>query len=67
MSRARAALFVIGKLETPWRFLRIFQALPTFILDAGYSLIARNRYRLFGKYDACLMPDPNYARRFLDV
>src|SRR5688572_18930736 len=34
LSRARAALFVIGQLETPWRFLRIFEVLPTFILDA---------------------------------
>lgn len=67
LNRARAALFVIGLLETPWRFLRVFEVLPTFVLDAGYALIARNRYRLFGKYDACLIPDANHASRFLDV
>jgi predicted DCC family thiol-disulfide oxidoreductase YuxK len=67
LSRARAALFVIGRLESPWRFLKIFEVLPTFILDAVYSLIARNRYRLYGKYDTCLRPDANYAGRFLDV
>jgi|SRR5436190_4376448 len=67
LSRARAALFVIGKLETPWRFLEILKVLPTFILDACYSLVARNRYRLFGKYDACLMPGPDNANRFLDI
>jgi len=67
LSRARAALFVIGNLETPWRFLRILEVLPMFILDAGYSLIARNRYRLFGKYDTCLMPSSDYASRFLDI
>ena len=67
LSRARAALFVIEKLETPWRFLKIFGMLPTFVLDAAYSLIARNRYRLFGKYDTCLMPSPENASRFLDL
>jgi predicted DCC family thiol-disulfide oxidoreductase YuxK len=67
LSRARAGLFVIGQLETPWRFLKIFEVLPTFVLDAFYFLIARNRYRLFGKYDTCLRPDANYAARFLDV
>ena len=67
LSRARAALFVIARLESPWRFLRIFEVLPTFLLDASYSLIARNRYRLFGKHDTCLMPNANYASRFLDV
>jgi predicted DCC family thiol-disulfide oxidoreductase YuxK len=67
LNRARAALFVIGRLETPWRFLRVFEVLPTFVLDAGYALIARNRYRLFGKYDACLIPDASHASRFLDV
>jgi predicted DCC family thiol-disulfide oxidoreductase YuxK len=67
LSRGRAALFVIGRLETPWRFLRVFGVLPTLVLDAGYSLIARLRYRLFGKYDACRMPDSRYAGRFLDL
>jgi predicted DCC family thiol-disulfide oxidoreductase YuxK len=65
--RARAALFVIGRLDSPWRFLRIFAVLPTFILDAIYSLIARNRYRLFGRYDRCPIPSADQASRFIDV
>jgi predicted DCC family thiol-disulfide oxidoreductase YuxK len=67
LSRARAALFVIARLDSPWRFLKIFEVLPTFVLDAVYSLIARNRYRLFGKYDTCLMPNPDHASRFIDL
>jgi predicted DCC family thiol-disulfide oxidoreductase YuxK len=46
------------------RYLKILGVLPTFILDVGYSLIARYRYRVFGKFDKCLMPSPEYANRF---
>src|SRR5438477_180936 len=67
LSRARAALFVVGELETPWRLLKVFGALPTVVLDAIYSLLARNRYRLFGKYKTCLIPNTDYASRFPDL
>jgi predicted DCC family thiol-disulfide oxidoreductase YuxK len=67
LARSRAALFVIARLDGPWRFLKIFELLPTFILDAGYSLIARYRYRFFGRYDQCLMPGADYASRFIDL
>ena len=67
LGRARAALFVIANLESPWRFLRMFGVLPTFLLDAVYKVVARNRYRIFGKLDHCLMPTPEYASRFVDA
>jgi predicted DCC family thiol-disulfide oxidoreductase YuxK len=67
LDRARAALFVIAHLESPWRFLRAFGVLPTFLLDAVYSIIARNRYRVFGKLDHCMMPTAEHASRFLDT
>src|SRR5688572_5261668 len=67
LARARAALFVVGRLESPWRILRVFGVLPTFLLDAVYSFNARNRYRWFGKLDRCLLPSDAYASRFLDL
>jgi predicted DCC family thiol-disulfide oxidoreductase YuxK len=39
--------------------------IPPFIRNALYRWIARNRYRLFGRRDACLLPPPNEAERFL--
>src|SRR5262245_23504186 len=39
LGRARAALFVIANLESPWRFLRMFGVLPTFVLDAVYNVV----------------------------
>ncbi len=67
MARARAILFVISRLKSPWRFLRFLELLPTSVLDGVYSLIASNRYRTFGKYDTCQIPPETYKERFIDL
>ena len=41
--------------------------LPRAIRDAFYDFVARNRYRSFGKYDSCPLPDPEFRSRFLDL
>lgn len=64
-SRARAALYVLQILGGPWRVLTVFGILPTCILNVGYRLIARTRYRFFGKYDQCVVPDPAWKERFI--
>jgi len=66
LGRARAALFVIAHIESHWRFLKTFGVLPTFLLDAVYSIVARNRYRVFGKLDHCLVATAQYTGRFVD-
>lgn len=48
-----------------WRLLAIAAVVPRFIGDPLYRVLARNRYRWFGRHDACLMPDPANASRFL--
>ena len=67
LAGARAALFITEALGGFWRSLTIFAILPDFILDRLYSLVARNRYRVFGRYDRCLMPDATYKSRFIDI
>ena len=61
-----AAFFAMVKyLREPWPLLRIFRFLPRPISDWFYDRIARNRYRWFGKRDACLIPNPAISSRFL--
>ncbi|HEY3117324.1 MAG TPA: DCC1-like thiol-disulfide oxidoreductase family protein [Chloroflexota bacterium] len=61
-----AALVVLEGLGGHWRWAHVFRILPRGVVDWAYDLIAHNRYRLFGRYDACPLPDPRYRARFLD-
>jgi predicted DCC family thiol-disulfide oxidoreductase YuxK len=44
----------------------ILAILPRFLRDWAYSLVARNRYRIFGRYDTCPLPSESTRSRFLD-
>lgn len=63
--RSDAALRVARLLRAPWRWLRLLGGLPRPWRDAAYTAIARRRYRLFGRNDACFLPAPADRDRFL--
>ena len=65
-TQSAAALRVCRHLRAPWRFLSALSILPGLLRDPLYRLIARNRYRWFGKSDTCLVPSPDFRSRFLD-
>ncbi|MCC5839248.1 MAG: DUF393 domain-containing protein [Opitutales bacterium] len=65
LSESDAVLRISEELCRPWRWLRHLRCLPRFLRDPLYRLIARNRYRLFGKREACRMPKAGEAERFL--
>ena len=67
LSKARAALFVAKAMGWPWRLVNIVAILPTPVLDFFYDLVARHRYRLFGRFETCPLPSPQHRRRFIDV
>ena len=67
LSRSRAALFVLTALGGWWRVFAIFKPLPTGMLDVLYDAVARNRYRLFGRYDTCPLPAAAHRTRFIDI
>lgn len=48
-----------------WRIAAVTALLPRRVRDPLYRLVARNRYRWFGRHDVCPVPDPAQARRFL--
>ncbi len=64
-TRSDAALKVARQLKGVVKWLYPFIVLPKFIRDAVYELIARNRYRLFGKREACMIPAPGLQDRFV--
>jgi predicted DCC family thiol-disulfide oxidoreductase YuxK len=68
LSRSDAVLQVGRELGRQWKILAaVGQILPRVVRDPIYRLIARYRYRVFGKYDTCMLPDPAQRNRFLDI
>src|SRR5262245_49866018 len=60
-----AALRIARSIGGVWAILYIFIIVPKPIRDFFYRLFARNRYRLFGKKDVCMVPTPEIRSRFL--
>jgi predicted DCC family thiol-disulfide oxidoreductase YuxK len=65
--RSRAALFVIGAIGWPWKAVTLFGVLPTALLERLYDVVARNRYRVLGRREQCLMPRAEWQDRFVDL
>jgi len=65
--KSAAVMRLATRLRQPWRLLGHLAGLvPRSILDWLYDRIARNRYRLFGRYDACMVPAAGVAHRFVE-
>ena len=64
--RSTSALRIARHLRFPWFLLAAGLLLPRFLRDPFYNLIARNRYRWFGKEESCRIPTPDLRKRFLD-
>jgi predicted DCC family thiol-disulfide oxidoreductase YuxK len=60
-----AMVALARRLDPPWRWLAVFQLVPRALRDGLYGLVARNRYRLLGKRDTCMVPDPAVRARFI--
>jgi len=63
--KSDAALTVLGELPR-WRWVRVLRFVPKPLRDAAYNLVARNRYRIFGKYDNCFIPDASLRARVME-
>lgn len=56
---------VLAGLGGVWKAAHALALLPRALRDPLYRWVARNRYRWFGRYDACLRPAPQQQARFL--
>jgi len=66
-TKSSAALKIANYFGGFWKLLQIFMIVPTFIRNFFYDIIAKNRYRWFGKKDSCMLPSPEIRNRFLEV
>jgi predicted DCC family thiol-disulfide oxidoreductase YuxK len=67
-SRSDAVVGVLLELDGGWSVLGlVLKMLPRWLRNWGYNLVARNRYRIFGKYDACPIPSGKDRHKFLDL
>lgn len=65
-TKSSGALRMLKHLGGAWALLYVFIVVPKFIRDAVYNLVARNRYKWFGKKNECWLPGPEWKARFLD-
>ena len=63
--RTDAVLEIAKDISGLWFLLRVFKIVPRPLRDYFYDLFARNRYRLFGKRDSCMIPAPDVLSRFI--
>jgi predicted DCC family thiol-disulfide oxidoreductase YuxK len=64
-SRSDAALRIAAGLSGGWRAAGALRVVPRPLRDLVYGWVARNRYRWFGRQDACMIPTPELRGRFL--
>lgn len=65
-TKSTAALKIASQLRFPINFLVLFLIFPKFLRNWVYDIIARNRYKWFGKQDACMIPTPELKSKFLE-
>lgn len=65
-TQSSAAFRVCKYLSGIWKIFYGLLIIPKFLRDFFYNVIARNRYRWFGKKDSCMVPTPELRERFLD-
>jgi predicted DCC family thiol-disulfide oxidoreductase YuxK len=60
-----AVLQIYIGLGWPWRAIGLLKLIPRFLRDPAYRLLAKNRYRIFGKRESCWLPTPEQRERVL--
>jgi predicted DCC family thiol-disulfide oxidoreductase YuxK len=64
-TKTTAALRIVKHLRGIWKFFYVLIIIPPFIRNIAYSIIAKYRYRWFGKKDVCRIPLQEEKEKFL--
>jgi predicted DCC family thiol-disulfide oxidoreductase YuxK len=63
--KSDGALTVLSNLPG-WSWVRVLRLVPKPLRDAVYNIVARNRYKIFGKYEECFVPDTALRARVIE-
>jgi len=66
-TKSSAALEIAKELDGLWPAFYFFEIVPNFIRNFFYDFVAQNRYRWFGKREACMIPTPELKARFVEI
>jgi predicted DCC family thiol-disulfide oxidoreductase YuxK len=64
--KARAVLEILRNLGGVWKLSAVLRVLPARLLDRLYDLVAKYRYRIFGKLESCPIPAPGEREKFIE-
>ncbi|MFY7672291.1 thiol-disulfide oxidoreductase DCC family protein [Tenacibaculum sp. MEBiC06402] len=64
--KSTAALKIFGNFGGIWEVSKFLLFFPSFIRDFVYDIIAKNRYKWFGKKNQCMIPTPELLSKFID-
>jgi predicted DCC family thiol-disulfide oxidoreductase YuxK len=67
LAKGDAVLFFAKAIGGVWNIARLGRIIPRPIRNWLYDLVARHRYQVFGKYEACILPDPFHKHKFVDL
>jgi predicted DCC family thiol-disulfide oxidoreductase YuxK len=67
LTKSDAVLEVLSRLDEGWQLLASFRAMPQPLRDWAYSEFARQRFRLFGRRETCMVPTPELQERFVNL
>jgi predicted DCC family thiol-disulfide oxidoreductase YuxK len=67
LAKSDAFLLFTKELGGVWSIAQIGKIIPRSIRNWLYDFVARHRYQVFGKYEACMLPDPRHKHKFIEV
>jgi predicted DCC family thiol-disulfide oxidoreductase YuxK len=65
-TKSTAILQILKDIGGVWQLMFVFMLVPKFIRNFIYSIIAKTRYKVFGKRNECAIPTPDLSDRFLE-
>ena len=65
-TKSTAALRTMALMDWPWSAASALYVIPEPLRDFGYDLVAKYRYKVFGKVESCRVPSGDFRKRFID-